>query len=71
MAKVLTTPCVALIQFSCYGIKLKSSVVATLLVTCLGVIIATFTEMSLSMVGLGFALSAVLVTAMYQVVNCL
>ncbi|PJF19785.1 DUF250 domain-containing protein [Paramicrosporidium saccamoebae] len=67
MAKVLTTPCVALIQFSCYGMKFEPSVVTTLLVTCLGVVIATFTEVSLGMVGLGFALSAVLVTAMYQV----
>lgn len=68
MVKVLTTPCVAMIQWSCYGVSFRLPVVMTLFVTCVGVVIATFTEVSLRRVGLFFALSAVLITAIYQVV---
>ena len=69
MAKVLTTPCVATIQALFYRVSFRQSIVVALAVTCVGVVVATLTEVSLSPIGLVFALSAVLVTAVYQVVS--
>lgn len=69
MAKVLTTPCVATIQYLWYRTTFKPPVIATLLITCAGVMIATFTEVNLNLVGLSFALCAVLITSFYQVVH--
>lgn len=68
MAKVMTTPCVALIQYFFYSVSFTLPVIATLVVTCVGVIVATFAEVNLSPIGLFFAASSVLVTALYQIV---
>ena len=69
MVKVMTTPLVVLIQTSFYGQPTKPSVQVTLSATCIGVLIATATEVNLTWTGLAVAGIAVLVTAVYQVVR--
>lgn len=68
MAKVLTTPCVAAIQWYKYSISIKPSIQLTLWITCIGVIIATFAEVNLKLSGFLVAMIAVLITALYQIV---
>lgn len=68
MAKVLTTPGVALIQFFFHGIRFRGSVMASLAVTCVGVMITTFTDITFNVKGMIIALAGVVVTSFYQVV---
>lgn len=67
MAKVLTTPIVAVIQGMFYGGQMKNGIKATLGLTCLGVLGATLKEVTVSTVGTLVALLSVFVTAWYQV----
>jgi len=67
MCKVMTTPAVALIQALSYEVKFTRQVMSTLLITCCGVLLATLTEVKLNALGLIYAGSAILVTALYQV----
>ena len=67
MAKVLTTPFVGLIQHFVYGIGMRWSVRITLGVACIGVLLATFEEVQVSLIGTTLALASVCVTAIYQV----
>lgn len=68
MAKVLTTPLVAMVQYFVYGIGMRKAVKITLGVACIGVLMATFKEVSVAPFGTFVALTSVLVTAIYQVV---
>lgn len=71
MAKVLTTTGVALIQYFFHGVRFRGSVIGSLAVTCVGVMIATFTDVTVNMRGTMVALLAVIVTSFYQVVRWL
>ncbi|TPX38916.1 hypothetical protein SeLEV6574_g07521 [Synchytrium endobioticum] len=67
MAKVLTTPCIVVIQTMHYKMTFSTPVKAALAVTCLGVVIASVTDFQLNLTGTIFALAGVLVTSFYQI----
>ncbi|RKP27535.1 triose-phosphate transporter family-domain-containing protein [Syncephalis pseudoplumigaleata] len=67
MAKVLTTPAVALIQFLFYGKTFARPTIISLAVICLGVGIANVTDVQMNFVGTVYALAGVVVTSLYQV----
>lgn len=67
MAKVLTTPCVVLLQFIFYQQRISLSLQASLLLCCVGVVIATVSEVHLQVIGLLVALMGVIVTSLYQI----
>ncbi|KAI8049211.1 triose-phosphate transporter family-domain-containing protein [Syncephalis plumigaleata] len=67
MAKVLTTPAVAIIQFLFYSKTFTRPTIISLAVICLGVCIASVTDVQMNFVGTVFALAGVLVTSLYQV----
>ena len=64
----MTTPTLVLFQFAFYGLRFNRKVLAAIGVTCFGVIIATFTDVQLRLVGFFVAAAAVVVTAVYQIV---
>jgi solute carrier family 35, member E3 len=67
LMKVLTTPLIVLIQTLFYGENFSFRIKSSLGVICLGVIIATVTDTEANLVGTLVALSALLVTSMYQI----
>ncbi|KAK9694750.1 hypothetical protein K7432_013295 [Basidiobolus ranarum] len=67
MAKVLTTPCIAILQTVFYQKTFSTSIKLSLAVICFGVGIASVTDVSLNWVGTFFALAGVLVTSLYQI----
>lgn len=69
MAKVMTTPIMALLQFAFYGKRFSLGILATLGVVCVGVCLATATEITLTLVGFSIALAACFVTAIYSIVR--
>lgn len=69
MAKVLTTPFVALLQWLGYGTSMRPPIKVALGLTCIGVLGATLKEVAVSPVGTCVAFASILVTALYQVVR--
>ena len=69
MAKVMTTPIMAFLQFACYGKRFTRGILATLGVVCVGVCLATATEFTLTALGFFVAFSACVVTAIYSIVS--
>jgi solute carrier family 35, member E3 len=69
MAKVMTTPIMAILQFAFYGKKFSRAILTTLAVVCIGVCLATATEIKLTLVGFSVALAACFVTAIYCIVK--
>lgn len=67
MVKVLTTPIVAVIQYSVFRINMDRKIKLTLGLTCVGVLAATAKEVTVSATGSLIAFLSVLVTAVYQV----
>ena len=67
MAKVLTTPCIVLIQTSYYHTTFSRLIQASLLVTCIGVAISSSADLELNWTGTFYALTGVLVTSLYQI----
>ncbi|KAJ3072805.1 hypothetical protein HK102_006161 [Quaeritorhiza haematococci] len=67
MAKVLTTPCIVLIQTVYYNVQFSTPIKMSLFVTCFGVGIASVTDFQLNFVGTMFALAGVVVTSLYQI----
>ncbi|TPX32784.1 hypothetical protein SmJEL517_g04179 [Synchytrium microbalum] len=67
MAKVLTTPCIVVIQTFYYNMTFSTPVKLALTVTCIGVIISSATDVQLNVTGTFFALTGVLVTSLYQI----
>lgn len=65
--KVLTTPLLVIIQTIFYGQTFSTKIKESLAVICLGVIIATVTDSEANFLGTMVALSALLVTCMYQI----
>lgn len=69
MAKVMTTPIMASLQFAFYGKKFSRPILATLAIVCVGVCLATATEFTLTFVGFSIAFAACFVTAIYSIVR--
>jgi solute carrier family 35, member E3 len=68
MAKVMTTPIMAGLQFAFYRKRFSRSILLTLGVVCVGVCLATATEFTLTVAGFSIALAACFVTAIYSIV---
>ena len=69
MAKVMTTPIMALLQFAFYGKRFTRGILATLGLVCVGVCLATATEFTLTLMGFSVAFAACFVTAIYSIVR--
>lgn len=69
MAKVMTTPIMAALQFAFYSARFSKPVLACMAVICLGVCLATATEIQLTLLGFSMALAACTVTAIYSIVR--
>ena len=69
MAKVLTTPCVVLLQWALYGQSFSRRCLAALAVICAGVAFASVNDVSLNLLGTVYALTGVIVTSFYQIVR--
>ncbi|KAK7197936.1 Triose-phosphate Transporter family [Novymonas esmeraldas] len=67
LIKVLTTPLLVVIQTFFYDKTFSRKVKLSLAVTCVGVAIATVSDASATFIGTAVALSALLVTCMYQI----
>lgn len=69
MAKVMTTPFLVLLQVLFYAARFTRKVLASLVVVCVGVALATATEMQLTMIGSLIAVAACFVTSVYNIVR--
>jgi solute carrier family 35 protein E3 len=67
MAKVLTTPCIVILQSAFFKVQFTTIVKLSLLVTCLGVGVVSVTDFQLNAVGAVVALSGVLAGSFYQI----
>jgi len=66
-AKILTTPCIALMQHYLYQTEFSKPIKYALALVCVGVGIATVTDVELNMNGTVIAMLAVVVSSLYQV----
>jgi solute carrier family 35 protein E3 len=66
-AKVMTTPVIVAIQMMFYKTEFSMNIKSALAVVCVGVLIATVTDVELNLVGSIIAVAGVLVTSMYQI----
>ena len=69
MAKVMTTPIMAIMQFAFYGKRFSRPILASLATVCVGVCLATATEFTLTFLGFSVAFAACFVTAIYSIVS--
>lgn len=69
LAKVMTTPCVLLIQYLSYGKSTSKKIQATVVPIVVGVTLNFMYDIKLTTLGTIYALSGVVVTSFYQVVN--
>lgn len=67
LMKVLTTPLIVVIQTLFYQESFSVKIKLSLALTCVGVGIATVTDAEANLIGTIFALSALLITSMYQI----
>eukprot|EP00698_Gefionella_okellyi_P020036 TRINITY_DN6236_c0_g1_i1.p1 TRINITY_DN6236_c0_g1~~TRINITY_DN6236_c0_g1_i1.p1 ORF type:complete len:328 (+),score=64.42 TRINITY_DN6236_c0_g1_i1:24-986(+) len=67
ICKVLTTPVIMVIQTCFYHTSFPARIKLSLIPVLLGVLIATVTDVEVNFVGTVYALSAVVVTSMYQI----
>eukprot|EP00758_Cryptobia_borreli_P002258 Tbor_TRINITY_DN2898_c0_g1::TRINITY_DN2898_c0_g1_i1::g.23149::m.23149/K15285/SLC35E3; solute carrier family 35, member E3 len=65
--KVLTTPLLVIIQTLFYNERFSTQIKMSLFVTCIGVVITTATDSQKNFTGTCVAVSALLVTCMYQI----
>eukprot|EP00164_Ancoracysta_twista_P005956 GFYU01008205.1.p1 GENE.GFYU01008205.1~~GFYU01008205.1.p1 ORF type:complete len:358 (-),score=72.21 GFYU01008205.1:147-1085(-) len=65
--KILTTPCIVMLQKFMYGVELDWKLQMSLLPVCLGVAITTAADFETSLLGTMIALAGVLVTSQYQI----
>jgi len=66
-AKVMTTPTIVAIQMAFYKTEFSKNIKGALAVVCLGVLIATVTDIELNLLGSVIAAAGVLVTSLYQI----
>ena len=69
VCKVLTTPVIVLIQLLVFKKSNSSATLVTLAIICVGVLIATTTDVELNVLGTVIAIAGVLVTSFYQIVR--
>ncbi|KAI9204379.1 triose-phosphate transporter family-domain-containing protein [Polychytrium aggregatum] len=67
ISKVLTTPCVVLIQTIFYNMKFSTVIKLAVIVTCVGVVITSFTDVEVNFIGTVYAMTGVVVTSLYQI----
>lgn len=67
LMKVMTTPVIASIEYFVYGKDLHWKLKLALLPICIGVIMATVTDLSFNFTGLIFAILGILSTSYYQI----
>jgi solute carrier family 35, member E3 len=67
LMKVLTTPIIVVIQTLFYNETFSTNIKLSLALTCVGVAIATVTDSEANLIGTLVAISALLVTCMYQI----
>jgi solute carrier family 35, member E3 len=67
LMKVLTTPIIVVIQTLFYNETFPTNIKLSLALTCVGVAIATVTDSEANLIGTLVAISALLVTCMYQI----
>merc|ERR1712071_359765 len=67
VAKVITTPCVMLIQYYAYGQKFSMNVIFTVIPIVLGVCLNFMYDLKYNTLGTMYALLGVIVTSFYQV----
>ena len=67
LIKVLTTPCIMLIQTTFYGKTYSKSVLLTLIPITLGIFLNSYYDIKFSFIGTLFAISGVMITSVYQV----
>lgn len=67
LVKVLTTPLIVIIQTFFYNETFSLKIKLALLLTCVGVAVATVTDSQANFIGTVVALSALLITSMYQI----
>lgn len=70
MAKMMTTPCVIVMQMIFYKKRFSMLVKLTLIPITLGVIINFYYDIQFNIIGTVYATLGVLVTSLYQVVCC-
>ena len=63
----MSTPCTALLQFVLYKQRVSRPVLFALSIVCLGVAIATVTDLNANFIGTVFALSGTAVTSVYYI----
>jgi len=69
MAKVATTPAVMIIQTIFHGIQFSAPSRLTLALTCIGILIASVTDVTVNFVGSLYAVIGIITAAVYQVVR--
>eukprot|EP01084_Bolivina_argentea_P054386 99754_1 len=67
LMKVMTTPVVGIIQFTCYGVTMNTKSIVSLIFVVIGIIVVTCNEVELRFWGLIYAICGVLSTSFYQV----
>ena len=67
MAKVLTTPTIVVIQTLYFKRSFSLWIQVSLAVTCVGVMIASYSDVTVNLVGTLFALMGVLTASLYQI----
>lgn len=68
MAKILTTPCIAVIRYLYFQETFSMSIQVTLLITCVGVALASVSDLTWSWVGMIYAIGGVGATSINQIV---
>jgi solute carrier family 35 protein E3 len=67
LAKIMTTPCVALLQYLLFGNTISSLTITALASVCIGVALTNSAEAGTTSLGASIAVAAFTVTAFYQV----
>ncbi|XP_046437845.1 solute carrier family 35 member E3-like [Daphnia pulex] len=67
VAKVMTTPCVLLIQYHYYGKSINTATLLTVIPIIIGVILNFIYDIKFNLIGTAYAVMGVVVTSFYQV----
>ncbi|XP_032781393.2 solute carrier family 35 member E3 [Daphnia magna] len=67
VAKVMTTPCVLLIQYYCYGKFASKATILTVIPIIIGVVLCFIYDIKFNLIGTVYAIMGVVVTSFYQV----
>jgi len=67
ICKVMTTPCVMILEATFFDKKPTTATVVSLLIVCCGVLLATVSDVSATLLGSLIAMSSILCTSLYQI----